>query len=311
MKERYQKIGDTKRFTTNETLCEGHPRQFLVYMRTVRQLEFSQDPDVGRTSSSLCFMPFNDQFFFLFQYDGLRRVFHNALNENNLINDGDFDWVRRLQEHRLNRSKTTTMNNTTTAGVTSTNVPPALSTGVTANSTNKNANTIMNASSSSMLQTPTNRTNNHHNESRNRSAVSRNLYQQNQLPLSSTNRSTNPTTATLNGGSKTTLSMASTSKIQGALPQSSSRTAIENHRPEPPPTKRRGLVPAPPPLPHYSYQHTHQQQHSANVNNSNNTHMTKEQHISTIVPPSEPTCCFFKRKAKRALQITSTTPRKV
>jgi hypothetical protein len=27
-------------------LCEGYPRQFLVYMRTVRQLEFAQDPDV-------------------------------------------------------------------------------------------------------------------------------------------------------------------------------------------------------------------------------------------------------------------------
>jgi hypothetical protein len=29
-------------------LCEGYPRQFLVYMRTVRQMEFSQDPDVYR-----------------------------------------------------------------------------------------------------------------------------------------------------------------------------------------------------------------------------------------------------------------------
>lgn len=46
MKERYQKIGDTKRFTTNEMLCEGYPRQFLVYMRTVRQMEFAQEPDV-------------------------------------------------------------------------------------------------------------------------------------------------------------------------------------------------------------------------------------------------------------------------
>ncbi len=46
LKERYQKIGDTKRFTTNEILCDGYPRQFLIYMRTVRQMEFSQDPDV-------------------------------------------------------------------------------------------------------------------------------------------------------------------------------------------------------------------------------------------------------------------------
>ncbi|CAF4655373.1 unnamed protein product, partial [Rotaria magnacalcarata] len=52
-------------------------------MRTVRQLEFSQVPD----------------------YNTLRELFHNALNENNLVNDGDFDWVKVLQEHRSNRSK--------------------------------------------------------------------------------------------------------------------------------------------------------------------------------------------------------------
>jgi hypothetical protein len=188
--------------------------------------------------------------------------------------------------------------------MTSTNVQTALSTGVTVNK-----NPVTNPSSS-ILQTPTTRNNNNTSESRNRSTVQRNIYHP-QLPLSSTNRSTNPTTATLNGGSKTTLSMASTSKIQTTLPSlSSSRTATENHRPGPPPTKRRGLVPPPPPLPYYSYHHTHQQQHSANVNNSNNTHMNKEQHSPILAQPSEPTCCFFKRKAKRALQITSTTPRK-
>ncbi|CAM4857159.1 unnamed protein product [Rotaria socialis] len=296
LKERYQKIGDTKRFTTNEMLCEGYPRQFLIYIRTVRQMEFSQEPD----------------------YDGLRRLFHNALNENNLVNDGDFDWVKRLQEHRLNRSKTTTTAmNTTIAGTTLTNVPTVLSTGITTGNTNKNTNTLTNPSAST-IQTSTARhnsttttTTNNNNESRNRSTtVQRSTYNR-QLPLSSTNRSTNPTTATLNGGSKTTLSMASTNKVQLTLPSSSSsRTATENHRPGPPPTKRRGLVPPPPPLPYYSYHHTHQQQQPANVNNSNNTHISKEQHSSIIGPPSEPTCCFFKRKAKRALQITSTTPRR-
>ena len=193
--------------------------------------------------------------------------------------------------------------------MTSNNVATALSTGITGN-TNKNTNTTINPSSS-MVQTPTIRNNNNNNsESRNRSINQRNTYHH-QLPLSSTNRSTNPTTATLNGGSKTTLSMASTSKIQPTLPSSSSsRTATENHRPGPPPTKRRGLLPPPPPLPYYTYNHTHQQQHSANVNNSNNTHMNKEQHSPIIAQPSEPTCCFFKRKAKRALQITSITPRR-
>ncbi|CAF0936640.1 unnamed protein product [Adineta ricciae] len=288
LKERYQKIGDTKRFTTNEILCDGYPRQFLTYMRTVRQMEFAQEPD----------------------YDGLRRLFHNALSENNLINDGDFDWVKRLQEHRLNRSKTQTtaaMNGHTT-GTTSTNPATALSSGINSSS-NKNTNTLTNLSSST-VQTPTNRNGNHH-DSRHRTAIQRNTFQNHQLPLSSTNRSTNATTVTLNGGSKTTLSMASTSKVQPALPSlSSSRTATENHRPGPPPTKRRGLVPEPPPLPCYSYHHTHQQQHPANVNNSNNSRTHKEHPSSSIGPPSEPTCCFFKRKAKRALQITTTTPRR-
>ena len=259
----------------------------------------------------------------IFQYDGLRRLFHNALSENNLLNDGDFDWVKRLQEHRLNRSKTATIAaaaastgapapaNTTVVGATSTNGPTALPTGLPVNPI-KNINATTNASSS-MVQTPTTRNNNtfnHLNESRTRSTTQRSAYHT-QLPLSSTNRSTNATTATLNGGSKTTLSMASTGKIQATLPSSSSsRTATENHRPGPPPTKRRGLVPPPPPLPYYSYHHTHHPQYSANVNNSNNNPTSKGQHSSVIGPPSEPTCCFFKRKAKRALQITSTTPRR-
>jgi hypothetical protein len=87
--------------------------------------------------------------------------------------------------------------------------------------------------------------------------------------------------------------MASATKIQTAIP--SARTAIEN-RPQPPPTKRRSLVPAP-----LSYSPPTAPQYTANVNNS------KEQHSALIGQPSEATCCFFKRKAKRALQITSTT----
>ncbi|CAF4735043.1 unnamed protein product, partial [Rotaria magnacalcarata] len=43
----------------------------------------------------------------------------NALNENNLVNDGDFDWVKVLQEHRSNRSKT---KNTTLTGIVSSSV---------------------------------------------------------------------------------------------------------------------------------------------------------------------------------------------
>jgi len=122
------------------------------------------------------------------------------------------------------------------------------------------------------------------NEFRNRAVLPRT-----QLPLSSTNA----TTATLNGGSKTTLSMASTTKTPVILP--STRSTTENQRPIP--AKRRSLVV--PPISTYSVNHT---QYSINVNNCN-----KEQHSSCIGQPSEATCCFFKRKAKQALQITSTT----
>ena len=252
----------------------------------------------------------NLYFFVSLKYDGLRRLFHNALNENNLVNDGDFDWVRRLQEHRLNRSKTATNNNHNT---TTTTQPTT--TGVLTN-TNKISNTNP---STPIIQTPASRTmnfhstttnnNNNYSDSRQRSLNNQKTPSSQQLPLT-TNRSTNPTTATLNGGSKTTLSMASTNKISTTIASSSSRPSTENHRPDPPPTKRRGLIPAPPPLPYYSYHHTHQQQHSAHVNNSNNIHMIKDHQTLSLQPPSEPTCCFFKRKAKRALQITATTPRK-
>ncbi len=119
------------------------------------------------------------------------------------------------------------------------------------------------------------------NEFRNRTVAPRT-----QLPLSSTNA----TTATLNGGSKTTLSIISTTRVPLNLP--STRSTIENQRPIP--AKRRSLVAMPPII--------NPTQYSTTVNNC-----TKEQHPSCIGPSSEASCCFFKRKAKQALQITSTT----
>ncbi|CAF0884910.1 unnamed protein product [Rotaria sp. Silwood1] len=244
LKERYQKIGETKRFTTNEILCEGYTNQFLIYMRTVRQMEFSQTPD----------------------YNSLRALFHNALDENNLINDSDFDWIKLLQEHRLNRNKTKQTNPT---GITSTN-----------NTTKKIVPTTNGISSSSSTTVQ----NNH--ELHNRTVALRSIYQHQQLPINSTNA----TTVTLNGGSKTTVSNASTTKTPVILP--SLRTTIENSRPIP--AKRQSLIPVRP----ISSSSTH-------VNNCN-----KEQYSSCIGQSSEATCCFFTRKAKHALQITSTTSKK-
>jgi len=295
LKERYQKIGDTKRLTSCEALCEGQMREFLIYLRTVRQMEFTEDPN----------------------YEGLRQLFHHALKEHHWSNDGDFDWIKRLQEHRVSRTKPSMTNATATTTTTTTNHLPIGS------SKDQLSKTFVNTiAANSSITAPVHRQ---------RSTTQRSTCHY-QLPLSSTNA----TTMTLNGGSKTTLSMASTSKIPTSV--FSSRLPVENQRSGPPPTKRRGLVPPPnssssaaiasatasasaatnsvlPPnlatlSSTYSYHQTHQQVAPINVNNSNNTYLGKEVPSSLFGQTSEPTCCFFKRKAKRALQITSTTSRR-
>lgn len=74
LKERYQKIGDTKRATPIEVLCEGYPEELATYLRYVRRLDFFETPD----------------------YDYLRKLF-NDLCERKGYNpdDGDFDWTGR------------------------------------------------------------------------------------------------------------------------------------------------------------------------------------------------------------------------
>ncbi|XP_037956366.1 casein kinase I isoform X8 [Teleopsis dalmanni] len=71
LKERYQKIGDTKRATPIEVLCEGHPEEFATYLRYVRRLDFFETPD----------------------YDFLRRLFQDLFDRKGYIDDGEFDWT--------------------------------------------------------------------------------------------------------------------------------------------------------------------------------------------------------------------------
>lgn len=156
-------------------------------------------------------------------------------------------------------------------------------TGIVSTSTNtKKATNPM-----SGLPSTTNRNN---NELHNRTVAPRSICQH-PLPLNSTNA----TTVTLNGGSKTTVSTASTTKTPVILP--SLRSTTENYRPIP--AKRQSLAGT---TANPSSNQTH---FSNNVNNCN-----KEQYASFIGQPSVATCCFFKRKAKQALQITSTTSKK-
>ncbi|KAK1801023.1 hypothetical protein P4O66_022638 [Electrophorus voltai] len=81
LKERYQKIGDTKRATPIEVLCENFPAYLLsphcraeelaTYLRYVRRLDFFEKPD----------------------YDYLRKLFTDLFDRNGYIFDYEYDWV--------------------------------------------------------------------------------------------------------------------------------------------------------------------------------------------------------------------------
>lgn len=71
LKERYQKIGDTKRATPIEVLCEGYPEEMATYLRYVRRLDFFETPD----------------------YDYLRKLFQDLFEKKSFIDDGEFDWT--------------------------------------------------------------------------------------------------------------------------------------------------------------------------------------------------------------------------
>ncbi|XP_076237593.1 casein kinase I gish isoform X5 [Calliopsis andreniformis] len=71
LKERYQKIGETKRNIPIEVLCEGHPEQMATYLRYVRKLDFFETPD----------------------YEYLRELFHDLYKKRGFADDGQFDWT--------------------------------------------------------------------------------------------------------------------------------------------------------------------------------------------------------------------------
>uniref|UniRef100_A0A0P5LXE9 non-specific serine/threonine protein kinase n=1 Tax=Daphnia magna TaxID=35525 RepID=A0A0P5LXE9_9CRUS len=71
LKERYQKIGETKRATPIEALCEGYPEEFATYLRYVRRLDFFERPD----------------------YNYLRKLFRDLFDRMGYIDDNEFDWT--------------------------------------------------------------------------------------------------------------------------------------------------------------------------------------------------------------------------
>lgn len=73
LKERYQKIGDTKRATPIEVLCDSYPEEMATYLRYVRRLDFFETPD----------------------YDYLRKLFSDLCERKGYVDDGEFDWTGR------------------------------------------------------------------------------------------------------------------------------------------------------------------------------------------------------------------------
>uniref|UniRef100_A0ABK0LWH9 non-specific serine/threonine protein kinase n=1 Tax=Rattus norvegicus TaxID=10116 RepID=A0ABK0LWH9_RAT len=73
LKERYQKIGDTKRSTPIEALCENFPEEMMTYLRYVRRLDFFEKPD----------------------YEYLRNLFTDLFERKGYTFDYAYDWVGR------------------------------------------------------------------------------------------------------------------------------------------------------------------------------------------------------------------------
>uniref|UniRef100_G3SQY7 non-specific serine/threonine protein kinase n=1 Tax=Loxodonta africana TaxID=9785 RepID=G3SQY7_LOXAF len=71
LKERYQKIGDTKRATPIEALCENFPEEMATYLRYVRRLDFFEKPD----------------------YEYLRKLFSDLFDRSGFVFDYEYDWA--------------------------------------------------------------------------------------------------------------------------------------------------------------------------------------------------------------------------
>ncbi|XP_018010330.1 casein kinase I isoform X2 [Hyalella azteca] len=86
LKDRYQKIGDTKRATPVEVLCENYPEEFATYLHYVRRLDFFETPD----------------------YNYLRKLFQDLFERRGFTADGEFDWTGKTMSTPVGSTQTAT-----------------------------------------------------------------------------------------------------------------------------------------------------------------------------------------------------------
>ncbi|KAJ3135403.1 casein kinase I [Physocladia obscura] len=82
-KQKYEKIGEKKRTTPVDELCQGFPEEFGIYLKYCRDLTFETTPD----------------------YDYLRKLFSDVLVRREEIDDGLFDWMICLDVQRKERER--------------------------------------------------------------------------------------------------------------------------------------------------------------------------------------------------------------
>ncbi len=97
LKERYQKIGDTKRATPIEGLCDGYPEEMATYLRYVRRLGEENGWTNLRSMHAIYKISLSHaDFFETPDYDYLRKLFKDLCERKGYNpDDGDFDWTGR------------------------------------------------------------------------------------------------------------------------------------------------------------------------------------------------------------------------
>ncbi|XP_041034217.1 casein kinase I-like isoform X2 [Carcharodon carcharias] len=96
LKERYQKIGDTKRNTPIEVLCESFPEEMATYLRYVRRLDFFEKPDYQYLRTLLTDLFESKGYAFDYAYDWVGRQIPTPVGPSH----GDHGVGRESHAHR-------------------------------------------------------------------------------------------------------------------------------------------------------------------------------------------------------------------